>query len=177
RIVEHAADSHEAFLRQLNFLSSLKDQYSAALLTLPVDVPLNRMLRETQIPHRPVEHGVAQPKPYTRLQIRVLDHKRWIEAMKLPAEISGKATIAVRECEGSISNFRIDLNAGHASVAPSESGADIECSDVQWASIASGDISASAAARFGLIQVNNSPALRILDAMAIGPAPFCREYF
>src|SRR5205823_6056103 len=69
RLVEHAADSHEAFLRQLNFLGSLKDQYSAAIMTLPADIPLNRILRETQIPHRPVEHGVAQAKPYTRMQI------------------------------------------------------------------------------------------------------------
>src|SRR5262249_24484234 len=124
RVVEHAADTHEAFLRQLYFLTGLRDQYSAALITLPADMPLNRILNEDQIPHRPVEHGVAQLRPYTRMQIRVIDHKRWLEEMKLPTEISAKATIAVRECEGSISKFRVDLNAGRASVAASDASAD-----------------------------------------------------
>jgi predicted acetyltransferase len=177
RVSEHAADSHAMLLRQLHFLSSLKDQYSAAIITLPGDLPLNRILRETQIPHRPVEHGVSQAKPYTRMQIRVLDHKRWVEAMKLPTELSAKATIAVRECEGAVSKFRIDLSAGKALVSPSDASADVEMTDVSWASISSGDISASAAARLGLIQVNQPSALPLLDAFSAGPSPFCREYF
>jgi len=177
RVVEHAADDHEAFVRQLRFLGSLRDQYSAAIIILPGDLPLNRILREDQIPHRLVEHGVASVKPYTRMQIRVIDHKRWIEAMKLPASISGKATIAVRECEDSDSKFRIDLSGGKASVASSDASADFELSDVNWASISSGDISGSRAAQLGIIQVNNASALPILDAFSAGPVPFCREYF
>jgi len=177
RAVEHAADDHEAFVRQLRFLGSLKDQYSAAMIVLPGDLPLNRILREDQIPHRPVEHGVAQAKPYTRMQIRILDHKRWIEAMQLPSEFSGKATIAVRECEGSVSKFTVEMQSGRASVSPSNASADVEMSDVNWASISSGDISAARAAQLGLIQANHQTALRMLHAFGDGPVPFCREYF
>jgi predicted acetyltransferase len=177
RVADHGADSFEAFRRQLHFLGSMKDQYSGVVMTLPGDVPLNRLLRETQLPHRAVEHATALAKPYTRMQIRVLDHKRFLEAMKLPASAKGGCVVAVRENEGSVSKFRIDLSDGHASVSKSDAAADVECTDVQWASIASGDIAASEAARFGLIEVRNQAALSVLDTLAVGPAPFCREYF
>jgi predicted acetyltransferase len=124
-----------------------------------------------------VEHSVAQVKPFTRMQIRVLDHKRWIEAMHLPAQITGRVTVAVRESEGSVSKFRIELAEGQASVTSSDASADAECPDVQWASVSSGDMAASTAARLGLIQANNPAALRVLDAFSVGQVPFCREYF
>src|SRR5206468_1848561 len=91
RVVDDGHESLDALRRQLHFLNSLKDQYSAAMIVLPGDVPLNRMLRESQIPHRPVEHPVAQAKPYTRMQIRVLDHKKFLEAMKLTDSTRGGA--------------------------------------------------------------------------------------
>lgn len=178
RVLDHGCESLDALRRQLYFLGSLKDQYSAAVIVLPGDVPLNRMLRESQIPHRPVEHAVPQAKPYTRMQIRVLDHKKFLEAMKLPSSVRGAAVVAVRETEGSVSKFRIDISDGRASVSNSDASADVECTDVLWASIASGDLSASDAARFGLmIEVRNPGALTTLDALSIGPVPFCREYF
>src|SRR5206468_359828 len=138
----------DALRRQLHFLNSLKDQYSAAMIVLPGDVPLNRMLRESQIPHRPVEHPVAQAKPYTRMQIRVLDHKKFLEAMKLTDSTRGAAIIAERATEGAVSKFHLDINDGLVSVSKTDASAEVECTDVQWVSIASGDLSAADAARF-----------------------------
>src|SRR5256714_5671690 len=81
RTLDFSYDSIDALKRQMHFLASLKDQYSGAYITLPGDLQLNRLLKEDQIPHRPVEHATASAKPYTRMQIRVLDHKRLLEAM------------------------------------------------------------------------------------------------
>src|SRR5262249_14703349 len=82
-------DSIEALKRQLYFMASLKDQYSGALINLPGDLPVNRLLKEDQIAHRPVEHAAAKARPYTRMQIRVLDHKRLLESMHLPKDVRG----------------------------------------------------------------------------------------
>lgn len=173
------ADSPATLRRILHLLASLKDQYSFVRITLPVDVPLNRLLKESQIPHRQVDHPVSAAKPYTRMQIRILDHKRALEAMRLPAWARGKATIAVHECEGSVSRFTLDVSEGRASVTPAtHTSADLELSDVLWASLVSGDLPAGQAARLGLLPSATSAAtVSLLEAFAVGPAPFCQEYF
>ena len=177
RAMDHGWDSIDALKRQLHFLSSLKDQYSGAYLVLPGGLQLNRLLKEDQIPHRPVEHSVARAKPYTRMQIRVLDHKRVLEAMQMPAETKGKVTVAIRECEGTTSVFQMDFAESRIAVMPSTQSPDLECTDVMWASLISGDISAGDALHLGLIKVSSPQALRLLGAFSEGPAPFCQEYF
>ena len=44
------------------------------------------MLRESQLPHRAVEHAVPRLQTITRMQVRVLDHKRFLEALRLPRD-------------------------------------------------------------------------------------------
>lgn len=171
------AEGPDAFRRMLCFLGSLRDQYSAVTLTLPVDLPLNWVLRETQIPHRPVVHATAEVRPYTRMQLRVLDHRRFLEGMKLNARWRGSCVVAVRETEGEVSKFRIELADGRVSVAVSEASADVECADRVWASVACGDLSSRQAAELGVMQINQDQAQQVLEAFSVGPAPFCREYF
>jgi predicted acetyltransferase len=177
RAIEMSYDSTDALRRQLHFLASLKDQYSAAMISLPGDLELNRLLKEDQIPHRPVEHAAASAKPYTRMQIRVLDHQRLLSAMHLPPEPRGKLTVAVKESEGSISRFQLDIADGRIEFSAAMAGADLECSDVMWSSLISGDISAARAAGIGLINVQSQSALRLLDVFSMGPVPFSTEYF
>ena len=177
KVLDQIYDSPAALQRQICFFASLKDQYSFVWMMLPRDVPLNRMLRESQLPHRPVEHGVARVTPATRLQLRVLDHKRFLETINWPAETRGRATVAVKECEGNTSKFRIDVAGGKAQVGASDASADVELLDKDWAAIACGEVTATNAARFGMAQVINRAALPVLDALSIGPAPFCAEYF
>jgi len=43
--------------------------------------------------------------------------------------------------------------------------------------IALGDIPATKAAELSLIDVTNRAPLGVLDGLAQGPAPYCREYF
>jgi predicted acetyltransferase len=170
-------DDIDALRRLLHFLASLRDQYSLASLTLPVDLPLNRLLRETQLPHRLVNHPHAEARPCTRMQLRVLDHKRLIEAMKYPADVAGKVVVAVKECEGNESRFAIEIADGRASVTGSEAAAEFECSDRIWAGIVTGDIAASDAVRLGLASAASSRAEKILAIYSRGPIPFSQEYF
>jgi hypothetical protein len=54
---------------------------------------------------------------------------------------------------------------------------DFECSDRHWAAIATGDLAASEAVRWGWARENTAGAAALLDVLAVGPVPFCREYF
>jgi Acetyltransferase (GNAT) domain/Sterol carrier protein domain len=173
--VHYAVDVH-ALRKQLHFLASLRDQYSAVRLTLPADLPLTWLLKESQIPHRPVNHPTAKYTPIVRMQVRVLDHARFLQALNLPTTVEGKTVIAVHECEGEVSRFSLDITAGKATVKPSNSTPDLECPDRLWAAIACGDLPASNALRWGLAD-GNPKAAALLDCLAQGPAPFCNEYF
>ena len=164
--------------RFLHFLASLKDQYRFAAIQLPADLRLNLLLKEQQMTHRVSKnHPNAEARPFTRMQARVLDHKKLIEGMVLPREFSGKAVISVRETEGDVVKFEIDVTEGRAAVKPSDASADVEFSAPVWAMVVLGDLKASAAAELGLISVASAKALPLLDVFASGPAPYCREYF
>lgn len=166
-----------SLLRQLHFLASLRDQYATAVLTLPSDVPLNRLLRESQLPHRPVNHATGACHPYTRMAVRVVDHRRFLEAMRWPADVRGAVTVGVRESEGDVSRFAVDVSDGHARVTPAHGDATFSCTDTTWAAVGCGDVSASAAVALGLAECADPAALGVLDALARGPAPFTLEYF
>ena len=172
-VVETAYDTPATLLRQLRFVATLRDQYAAVQLTLPADVPLNRLLRETQLPHRPVNHAVATCRPYTRMQVRVLDHAAFLSALHLPADVRGSTVVAVHECEGHESRFRVDVADGRATVTPSTASATFSCTDRTWAAVATGDLSATDAARWGLADGTAGA----LDVLVRGPVPFTHEYF
>jgi predicted acetyltransferase len=177
RVQEMAYESPAAFRRQLHFLASLKDQYSAASITVPADFPLNLLLRESQVPHRLVSHPTAEARAYTRMQLRILDHIRLASGLHVAERHRGSAVVAVRESEGHVSRFRLEIADGRASAAISDASADVECPDRIWACIASGELPIARAAELGLAEVRNSKALAALEALADGPVPFCRDYF
>ncbi|CAN5389993.1 GNAT family N-acetyltransferase [soil metagenome] len=174
---EQTFDSVEGLKSQLRFLAGMRDQYSSAVITLPTDVPLNLMLRETQVPHRLVEHATSMSKLYSRMQVRVLDQVRFFKDLILPARTRGTVTVAIRETEGQIARVKIDFDGGRAVARAGESSPDIECRDIEWAILACGAVPATTLARLGLIAVNKPAALEVLDELSVGPAPFCGEYF
>jgi len=176
KVVELGFEDPEALLRQLAFLATLRDQFAAASIVVPADVPLNWLLREPQIPHRPMNHSCAQVAPQTRMQLRIIDHKRLLEAMRFPIEIAAKITIGVRECEGNTNRFTMDVSDGRATIMPFASDTDLECPDRVWAAIACGGLSAIDAMRFKLARGEERIA-RSLDFLSAGPVPFCDEYF
>jgi predicted acetyltransferase len=163
--------------RFLYFLGSLRDQYRYASVHLPADFPLNLLLKEKQLTHRPSKnHPNATERHYTRMQVRVLDHKKFLEAMKLPERAAGRAVVAVHE-ESGPSKFEVEFSGGGASVKKTDASPDIECGPADWAIIACGDVKASLAAELGLVQINRAAALSDLDILGEGPPPYCREYF
>jgi predicted acetyltransferase len=188
RVAEIGGDDTAGLLRLLHFFASLRDQYASAVFTLPADAQLNRLLRETQLPHRPVNHATAECRTHTRMQLRILDPRRLIEAMHLPTQYRGAVNLAIRECDegeprrSHVSRFRLEIAEGRGLVttgaaAPGGvSAATFECADTTWAAVVSGDLPATAALRLGLA-TGDAPAAALLDAFAQGPAPACGEYF
>jgi predicted acetyltransferase len=111
------------------------------------------------------------------MQVKVLDHGRLLRAMHLPEEARGEAIVAVRETEGHVSKFRLRIEGGRADVTPTDASADVEMTDVTWAAVALGEMRADAAERWGLLDVSDAEAVRTLNALSVGPVPFCEEYF
>jgi predicted acetyltransferase len=175
RVAETFYEDLPALKRQLHFLSTLKDQYFAAHIQLPRDVPLNWLVKEPQMTDVPGNHPTAQLRPSSRMMVRVLDHKAFLEALHLPTDIKGAATVAVRESEGHQSRFRVQIESGRASVKPSEATPDFECSNRVWSAVACGEITASNAARWGLASAGERAT--VLNSLANGPAVFCHEPF
>jgi predicted acetyltransferase len=177
RVIEIAYEDIAALKRQLHFLASLRDQYSTVTMILPADLRLEWLLKETQLPHRSVNHAIAKATPITRMQLRVLDHKRFLEALHLPGDVKGSATVAVQECEGGCSRFKVDISGGRAIVREASASHDeFACPDRVWAAVACGDLPASHAVRMGLASSGDAAAT-LLDALSRGPAPFSHEYF
>ncbi len=165
-------------IRQLQFLATLRDQYSFIEIATPADVPLNALLRETQIPHRGVEHAHATCEMSVRNQVRVLDHLTLLNAMAWPNPLQkGLAVIAVRESEGHESRFAIDIADGRCVAKSSQATAQFTCADKTWAAIALGEMSATFATMAGLADCGDSAVVELMDGLGHGPLPFCREYF
>jgi predicted acetyltransferase len=178
RVAEWCADDPASFQSLLCFLGTLRDQYSSVMVIAPADWQLNRLLRETQITHRPVEHQTAEVRTHTRMQLRILDHRKYLQSLHLPARAAGKLSVAIHETEGDTVRLRLELAEGRIEVtAGPAAAADFECSDRQWAAIATGDLSATAAVQNGLAVQNTAGASQILDILSAGPLPFCQESF
>jgi hypothetical protein len=173
-----AFDSVEALRRGLCFFGTLRDQFRAVRLTLPANLQVNRLLKETQVPPGAKSYDAASGKPMTRMQVRVLDHARLIDGMRVPDHVRGSVVVGISETEGETSRLRIEMEGGRASASATTAAADVECADRDWAAIVLGDLPGTRAADFGLIKVNRPAAVGLLDAFAAaGPAPFCNEHF
>ncbi|HEX4056551.1 MAG TPA: GNAT family N-acetyltransferase [Tepidisphaeraceae bacterium] len=177
KVHEWSACSPDELVRLLSFLGTLRDQFSAAAITVQADVPVNRLLREPQVPHRPVDHPTPEVRCFTRMQARILDHKRFLESLHLPANGKGRVSVAIMETEGNVSRFALEFEAGRAQVTTASGTTGIECLDRHWAAIATGDLPASQAVRWGFARQNTAGAAEVLDILAAGPGPCCRESF
>jgi predicted acetyltransferase len=175
RVTEMFYEDLAAFKRQLHFLASLRDQYAVVQVQLPRDVPLNLLLKEAHVPGANITHPTADVRPMSRMMMRVLDHKKFLESLHLPGDVKGVTTVAVCECEGGVSKFRLEIETGRATVKPSDSTADFECPDRIWAAVACGDLTATDAIRWGV--ATGGDAAGILDVLSCGPAPFCVDFF
>jgi len=177
KVLRWSVGSPENFIEMLGFLSTMRDQFTTLTIATPADLPLGLLLREPQLPHRLVDHPTPAMHTITRMQLRILDHRKFLESLHVPESAKGRVTVNVKEIEGTLSRFTIDFNAGRAAVTPSTAEPDFECLDRHWASIATGDLPATQAVRWRAARQNTTGAAAILDTLSVGPLPFCREYF
>jgi len=177
QVMDSGYDDIAALRRQFHFLASLRDQYSSVLYPFPADLQANWLLREAQIPHRPVTHAAAGVSVANRLQVRVLDHAKFIEPMHLPHTTKGQTIIAVRETEGHISRFKLDVAGGRATVTATDASAEFECPDRIWAAVVCGELPASQAVSLGLASSSSAASAELLYLFSNGPRPFCSDAF
>lgn len=175
-VVDAAFEGIPALRSQLAVLASLRDQHSSVRLTLPLDLPLHRLLIEPQTPHVPVNHPAATCRVQTRMQLRVLDHCAVLDGQPIPDGRQGRVVVSVREAEGHESRLALELGEGRISVRPTREGPDVICHDRVWAGLVTGDLAASLAARLGLIEATDARALDLLGVFAHGPPPFCHDF-
>ena len=110
------------------------------------------------------------------MQIRILDPRKFLESIHWPIATRGRAVVEVAECEGNVSRFSVEVEGGRAKVADAPGGGDLQCPDRVWAAVATGDLAASDAVRWGLARSSGAGA-EVLDALSAGQRPFCRESF
>ncbi len=171
--VQHFADD-EAFLRQLHWLASLRDQHDHVGMHLPIDVPLDQILREKQLPHRPVIHPTATCQVYTRMQCRILDHVTFCQ--NTPAATKDETIIRIHEPEGHASTIRLTADGQHLSAELTDASPAVELDAPTWATLALGEIPARTLHRLGRLTADDA-AVNLLDTFAAGRAPFCNDYF
>jgi predicted acetyltransferase len=161
----------------LGLLRGLRDQYSVARVTLPIDLPVNWLLSERQVPHRRVDHSSATCRTITRMQLRVLDPIKFLDGQRVVSTGGGKAVITVRTVDGVMQVFELAVEDGHVSAKASSASADVECDEVVFAALCTGALPAATAAALRLIRLERPEALPALAALGDGPRPFCYEYF
>jgi len=174
RVTHRDAISPAAFRRQLHFLASLRDQYAAVRLTLPADLPLHYLLRESQLPHRPVNHPAAALRTVTRMQLKILDHLKFLVAVRTAEHLNGSIIVRVLEAEGHSVTLVLDFQHGRIDGRLTEDSPQITCRDTTWAAIACGELKLTDAIRVGLAESDLSD---IPEPFIAGPVPFCDEYF
>jgi predicted acetyltransferase len=176
-VEEFTADSPGAFLSIIHFLATLTDEYHAVQICLPADLPLSAILRQTQLPHRRVAHDYATSRPFTRMQLRVINHRRLLESMILPQYPAFRTSVAITESEGTVIRLGLGYESGRIELTNSPGETTFACNDTTWAAIVTGALSATTAVNLGLATTTDPAAAACLNIFAAGPAPFCNEYF
>lgn len=168
--------SNDALLRQLHFLSSLQDQHMIAGMSLPADLPLNWLLRESLVPLNYASHRVSQMRCNTRMMIKIIDHAKFLSSIHWPADVKGSAVVGIAEADGNKTVVRIDVEGGKASAKKATGEPQFECPERVWGPIVCGEMSASTAVQYGLAK-GDAAVVTLLDSLARGKKPYCIEYF
>lgn len=175
RVADYGVADHHALRGLLAFLGSLRDQYAKVYLTTPVDWPVPRLISESQVPHRPVAHVTATVSTYSRMQLRILDHAKLLQAIRWPEHVRGGVVVAVQEAEGHECRFELDVEAGRGAVQPSQQSPDLTLPDRVWAAVVGGELSLAHCLRWGLASGHDPQG--VLQSLWGGPRPFTWEYF
>lgn len=175
-VLRFSAPDHAGFCRLFGALAGLRDQYSAVRISLPVDWPIHHLLGESQLPHRPVDHPTAHLEQYTRMQIRILDPIRYVEALRPMPGAPARAVLSIRESEGHETRIALDFDGSRFSAKSTDASADLTMTDVTFACLASGDLTPTFAHRIGKLD-GATDKFQVLAPFTATRAPWCQDYF
>lgn len=167
---EAVALDPQARAQLFSFMASQDSQVEQVEFQAPAEAPLSAILGGS------LEFLV---RPSTML--RLVDCKAALEDYHYPSSCTGRITLAITDSwigtnQGS---YALELQDGKASVErlPADTQADVSCDIAVLAQLYSRLVRPRMAATFGLIEVHNQSALKLLDAMFDGLAPFISDYF
>ena len=177
RVMDLVYDSAEALRRQLSFLGSLHDQYSLAMLILPVDLPLNLLLKETQVPHRrrnPPNRRCASAHSHAGREFSIT-RSCWRQCI-CPSITKDRLWSKCRR-----RRFHFQVSNRHRSrQSHLQTDGGLARCHLHRSNLGrrrDGNLPIDKAAQLELVQVQRPAAFHPLTAFSDGPLPFCSDGF
>lgn len=160
----------EARAQLFGFIANHDDQCKDVEFHAPADAPVNLLMPN------PLECKV---EPY--FMLRLIDVGMALSALRYPGDLRGRLTIAVADdwLEHNHGVWSLEVGDGSATCArlPDDAEADLACDVRALAQIFTRYLTPRTAAAFGMLHVNNQPALALLNQMFAGLAPFSSDFF
>jgi predicted acetyltransferase len=160
----------EARAQLFTLIADHAPQCASFTLRTPADAPVAMLMPEP--PACEVE---------LHIMYRFVDLVAALEGFAFPAGCAGRLALAVRDpwygpCQGV---FELEVADGKASCRrlPDDSPFDLACEVQVLTQIYTRYLRPRSAAAFGLLEVRERAALRLLESCFAGPAPFCSDYF
>ncbi|MCU0493626.1 MAG: GNAT family N-acetyltransferase [Chloroflexaceae bacterium] len=167
---EMVALDPEARSQLFAFLSDHDSQCAEVVFRAPADAPVNLLMAD------PLGCTI---EPYGML--RLVDVAGALASFPPPVELSGRCTIAITDdwLAHNQATFALELADGHIHVQRLAEGspAELRCDVRVLAQLYTRLLRPRTAAAFGLLHVENRPALALLDRLFTGLAPFHSDYF
>jgi predicted acetyltransferase len=160
----------EARTQVFAFFASHEDQSGTIRFSAPSDAPVQMLLDD------PLE---CKMEP--GYMLRLLDVAQALEALPYRGDARGSLTLRVADDwmthNQGVFELEVAEGRGVCRRLPDASDAALALDVRQLAQIVSRHLRPRTAAAFGLLEVNERPALALLDTLFSGPAPFVSDWF
>lgn len=152
------------------FMADHGTQCGEVVFRTPADAPVNLLLRD---PLR------VEVEPY--FMLRLLDVATALSQFPYPVQVEGRLSIALSDdwLDHNQATFELEVSEGRGVCRrlPPGHAADLACNVRTLTAIYTRYLRARTAAAFGLLDVDNRPALNLLDRLFSGLAPFSSDMF
>lgn len=160
----------EARAQLFGFIANHDAQCKNVEFRAPADAPVNLLMPD------PLE---CEVEPY--FMLRLVDVGMALAAQRYPGDLRGRLTIAVADdwLDHNHGVFALEVGDGGAACArlPDDTEVDLACDVRVLTQIFTRYLRPRTAAAFGMLRVNNQPALALFNQMFAGLAPFSSDFF
>lgn len=160
----------EARAQLFGFIANHDDQCKDVVFHAPADAPVNMLMPDPL---------TCEVEPY--FMLRLVDVATALASLRYPGDLRGRLTIAVADdwLAHNRGTWALEVADGMATCArlPNDAEADLACDVRVLAQIFTRYLAPRTAAAFGMLHVNNQPALALLNQMFAGLAPFSSDFF